>query len=582
MASNCIDINDQIYQSRQKVGNSPISNADGELNVYAIDNFKAEFLQGIVDDGLTDPVDLQIKQHGSSFIESLTDVNNFLSSEQLGDYPELRERFEKGQISAIEYADFMGAYNYTPPKLKEDANGGNLSLLQNLNSYYKDPNQSILGGFCAMMPAAFGAIGGFFTIIGSVAGLINDSLSFLSKLKNVEDPIKSILEKITVTALINGIKEKMEQVIKETFESVKAAVQNFDIDSVVGEVKTYINQNVFKKAAQIKDDISAILTDENLEGIINKVKGLFDYAVSLFANPNLEKIQFLIARFCGFVNNIEALIRDIKTPMDNYAFKYQRVVGRIERISNMVTANAIASGAVRFDSETRQEQINKMKEQWQAPPQSQAQVNNPQDEPRGPELNNPARLPDTYTGCGVDEQQPSQHHTPSGRAPNNPPEVDPREFGEIPTWDEIKDGNHPKIAFTSGIGEVGWTGINPDVKAKLMRLQELTGQKLIINSGYRTEQYQAKIRRDYEARARQQLESGKISEERFKEKRGKKVNGEWNWGVAFYSQHLQGNAIDVKYGNWSRAKFIDDAKRVGFRWHKVYNSFIHIDTVARG
>jgi hypothetical protein len=565
MASNCIDLNDQIYQSRQRVGNSPISNADGELNVYAIDNFKAEFLQGIVDDGLTDPVDLQIKQHGNAFIESLTDVNNFLSSEQLGDYPELSERFGKGEISAIELADFMGAYNYTPPKLKE----GGMGLLGNLNSYYRNPNQSILGGFCAMMPAAFGAINGFFTIIGSVAGLINNALSFLSKLKNVEDPVKSILERITVTALINGIKEKMEQVIKETFESVKAAVQNFDLAEIIGDIKTYINQNVFKKAAQLKDDISAILTDKNLEGIINKVKGLFDYAVSLFANPNLQKIQFLIARFCAFVNNIEALIKDIKTPMDNYAFKYQRVVGRIERISNMVTANAVANGAVRFDSQTRQKEINRMKEQWQAPPNSSAQVNNPQDEPRGPETRNPARLPDTYTGCGVDEQQPSQHHTPSGRAPNNPPEVDPREFGEIPTWDEIKDGSHPKIAFTSGMGEAGWTGINPDVKAKLMRLQQLTGQKLTINSGFRSEQYQENLRRRYR-------EQGK-SRGRFNAARQ-----QWDYGVAFSSQHMQGNAIDVRYGNWSRAKFIDDAKRCGFRWHKVYNSFIHIDTVARG
>jgi hypothetical protein len=102
-----------------------------------------------------------------------------------------------------------------------------------------------------------------------------------------------------------------------------------------------------------------------------------------------------------------------------------------------------------------------------------------------------------------------------------------------------------------------------------MRLQELTGQKLTINSGFRSEQYQENLRRRYR-------EQGK-SRGRFNAARQ-----QWDYGVAFSSQHMQGNAIDVRYGNWSRAKFIDDAKRCGFRWHKVYNSFIHIDTVARG
>ena len=61
--SNCIDLNDQIYQSRQRLGGAPISNG-GELNVYAIENYKAEFLEGIQTDSLTDPVDLQVSLHG--------------------------------------------------------------------------------------------------------------------------------------------------------------------------------------------------------------------------------------------------------------------------------------------------------------------------------------------------------------------------------------------------------------------------------------------------------------------------------------------------------------------------------------
>jgi hypothetical protein len=289
--------------------------------------------------------------------------------------------------------------------------------------------------------------------------------------------------------------------------------------------------------------------------------------VGLFSNPSLEEIQFLIARFCAFVSNVEALIKDIKTPMDNYAFKYQRIVGRLERVSNMATAAAVSAGAIRLDPETRQTEINRMREQWQAPPRTGA--DNPQDEPNDPTVGNPARLPDTFGGCsGTLDTPPTQHHTPTGNPPNNTPELSPEDFANIPTWDEIKDGNHPRIAFTSGMGERGWTGINQDVKAKLMRLQALTGAKLTINSGFRSEQYQANLRRRYR-------EQGK-SRGRFNAARQ-----QWDYGVAFSSQHMQGNAVDVRWGNWSKAKFIDDAERVGFKFIKRYNSFVHIDTVER-
>ena len=169
--------------------------------------------------------------------------------------------------------------------------------------------------------------------------------------------------------------------------------------------------------------------------------------------------------------------------------------------------------------------------------------------------------------CGEVDAAPSQHHTPTGEAPNNPHPPLPSEFGDIPTWDEIKDGNHPKIAFTSGMGERGWTGINPDVKAKLMRLQGLTGAKLTINSGFRSEQYQAALRERYRRQGK--------SRGTYTEGRG------WNYGVAWNSQHMQGNAVDVAWGNWSRSKFIDDARRCGFKFIKRYNSFVHIDTVER-
>jgi hypothetical protein len=62
MTSYCIDRNDLITQSKLRIGTSPIADANGELNVYAIEDFKKNFLQNIENDSSIDPVQAQVKR----------------------------------------------------------------------------------------------------------------------------------------------------------------------------------------------------------------------------------------------------------------------------------------------------------------------------------------------------------------------------------------------------------------------------------------------------------------------------------------------------------------------------------------
>ena len=562
MTSYCIDRNDLITQSRMKIGTSPLADANGELNVYAIEDFKKNFLQNIEDESSIDPVQAQVNQYGDEFYKSVTTANAFLSSENLRDYPELLDRWEKGALTPLEYALFEKDFHYTPPSLINACNNGDLTCLKNLNSFYRDSNGSILGGFCSMLPSVFGAIGGFFTIIGAVGALINNALSFLNKLKNLEDPIKAIIEKITVTSLINAIKEKIGKIIEEAWDKVLAVVDNFNVEEIIGNIKTFIDENVIAAGAKIRDKISSILTDDLKKNLIDKVKALFDYGVSLFSNPNLAKIQFLISRFCGLLGQVEALIKDIKTPMDNYAFKYQRVVGRLESISGLATAGAVADGAIRFSDEARRKVINNMYKTWM-PPQSQQQsalneirrssledlpstvVNKGFDDLlsdverilNDPESSRQDHIPDRWTQKGASanlvkpKSRPgTQNHTPTGEAPANDLPVDASAYGKIPTWGEIQMGDHPNFVYQSRMGERGWTNASPRAKAKLVQLQQKIGTRFIILSAFRDEQFQAMLRRE-------SADKG--------QSKGRLVNGQWNYGVAFSSYHLRGLAFDI-------------------------------------
>ncbi len=564
MTSYCIDRNDLITQSKLRIGTSPIADANGELNVYAIEDFKKNFLQNIEDDSSIDPVQSQVNQYGNVFYQSVTTANAFLGSEQLRDYPELLDRWEKGAITPLEYALFEKDYHYTPPSLINACNNGDLTCLKNLNAFYRDSNGSILGGFCSMLPSVFGAIGGFFTIIGAIGSLINNALSFLDKLKNLEDPIKAIIEKITVTSLINAIKEKIGKIIEETWDKVVAVVNNFNVEEIIGNVKTFIEENVIATGAAIKDKIASILTDDLKQNLIDKVKSLFDYGVSLFSNPNLQKIQFLISRFCGMLGQVEALIQDVKTPMDNYAFKYQRVVDRLERISGLATASAVSDGATRYSDDARRAVINSMHKQWM-PPLSQQQsalneirrssleglptsvtnstltfdqvLDNVEQILNDPESSRKDHIPDRWTQKGQSanlvrpKSRPgTQYHTPTGEQPANDIDLDASSYGLVPSWSEIQMGDHPRFAYQSRMGERGWTNASPRAKAKLAELQKKIGTKFVILSAYRDEQFQAQLRRESAARG---------------DSKGRLVNGQWNYGVAFSSYHLRGLAFDI-------------------------------------
>jgi len=87
----------------------------------------------------------------------------------------------------------------------------------------------------------------------------------------------------------------------------------------------------------------------------------------------------------------------------------------------------------------------------------------------------------------------------------------------------------------------GETKINIELILALEKLRVLVNRPIIITSGYRCPQHNVEV------------------------------------GGAKYSQHVLGNAVDIKVTGVSPTKVAHMAKQCGFTWTKVYSTWTHCD-----
>ena len=453
-------LNPQRYQQTHVT--LPYTNRDGEYTLNAINVFEENFRNSILQETSRNPLTVAVNRYGNDvFYESVNQLNNdFLQRpyiiERIPSYPVLSERLVGGRVTPFEFAQFINDYSYSPTTAFDSYNSNGPRFLQELNDFYTGSfASSVLGGFCSLMPNIFAAIGGFFSLIGKVQGLIQDALSFINKIKNIEDPIKALFEKIKVTALIEAIKEKITKAVEGIINKVKNVIENFNIADVVNQVKTFVKNNITKRIATLKESIAAFFTEENMKSIVDKVKGLIDYAIGLFENPNIEEIQFLIARFCGFAAGIEGLLNGLRAPLDDFSNRYLEVFNTLQNASNRIVGESIRAGAVRYPPEVREEQINTARVQWEL-------------------------------------------------AGNIAP-VTTEEIKDLPQWQGLLDGRYSDKLQIVGARWVtnelmkpnneGWDNMDIYFRCLIMRLQKeakntgIISGHLLLNSGYRNPRY---------------------------------------------------------------------------------------------
>ena len=457
--SKCIDRRDQVTQNTLATSLGPFTNFDGEYTLNQIDVFAEELAQNIIDNS-----------KGVRFDGDLDAAANYLNglykdliNDRLGDFTDVGNRWNRGNITTIELADFIDSYNYTPQGVIDQTDY--LKLLRELNNYYKGSiKDSLMGGFCNTLQNIFQQIDAFYDLLGTVEGIINDALALIAKIQEFDGFPPEIAEQGLIRFLINELKSQATKIINAVFKDVEDAIANFDVQSIIGEFESGALESA-KAIATAKEQMCAFFTDENKKTLKDKVEGFIDYAMSLFESPNLDSVRYFAYRFCALMTNIELLIKDIKRPLDDYGFRFQRIVRRMQAISKINTSTAIRNGAIRYSPERRQESINRLRALW--------------------------------NGEGDDEVI-----TPTGEELQSVKPITVEEYQNLPTCGKVfKDGDKGiKVEgdWVEDLGITGYTRIDLDVKVYLMRLQKELGRDITITRGWYSKDYNDKVEGDPE------------------------------------------------------------------------------------
>jgi len=520
MASSCVDKRSQTIINREAINSGPITNSDGSYTLAAIDVFTADLTENILQQGETNPVAIAFNKYDNFY-----DVNEYLnttfkSSYGAEGYPSLNNRWERGNITRIEFADFIQAFNYTPNQVLNQAP---VKLLNDLDKYYAgDIFESILGGFCKSMQNLFNQIDSFYDLIGQVDAIITDAKNLYKKLSADYEGLPAFVQQAIIQKIIDEVEEKIFNVIEEAWAKLEDAINNFKPSEHIQDFVTAIDKEHTKYIMTVKESLCEDLSDEEKLKIKDKVKGFINYAVGLFDNLDLESAQFLVLRFCALASNIEALINEIKNPLDDYGNRYERIVRRLQTISNANTSTAIRNGAIRFSAEQRRNDINRLQGDWNGE-------------------NGVKRL------------------TPTGEEPIIVEPITADDYESLPSCGAVFKGSASEWKVQGkvfdekeGIGRKAYTNVDLDVKVYLKRLQSIYGIQFIITNGWINKTYNENL-----------------------EPPGPKDD-----------IHMGGLVIDIKMDSvfkenpgsldWTEV-FTNNALKSGFKYIVIYDTHIHLD-----
>lgn len=434
-------------------------------------------------------------------------------------YPELYDRLTRTKpfITQTETYEFKNQYLFTDPLMSSYLNDRNRgTVLRGLNSYYNFGinygSTSALSKFCSLVPDIFAAYDFAVDVFSDIKNLGN----------KIFNTLRNGISANAVQSLYNRMQDQVLGVVDSAVQKIKDQVASFKTTFISLQENVKMDA-LMQKIQREKDKLASLTTDDVVTYVKEKLRGTIEFATNIFEGVNTEEIEFLVQRFCQLATQIESIWSHQDGNLTDLFQRAEFTAKALKNASNVNTARARAAGAIRFDSEA----LATFRSQQQSTPRSYtpysylaSSQNNPD---ASPELN---------------------QHVPQGKIGN----ITNEEIDELPTYDEILNGQSPHIGFSvvykrNPYGPVGWNKVRPQERVMLIRLAKELGRKLEINCAYRTDQQNASTH-----------------------------------GSATNSLHKCGQAFDLNAR--PTAEIVHAAKRVGFTGYGMYPNFLHIDTGA--
>jgi hypothetical protein len=422
--------------------------------------------------------------------QTMTEFNSFISSESNADIDNTKDK----RIKAFDVPSDVD------------------NILAQLEFYYSENlANSISGGLCAAIANPFGKLLGALQALQFGGDLLDKLLNFsVADLLGPLDALKATLDKV-----VDSLKKTLEAQVKGIVDTAKATIKKIKAGA----------KKIMAKVKKMVDNVKEFLNGEG--SLKDKIGEMISKASEQFKEITPSSIALLMFRFCQFSEMMQSFM---KGPVDTLK-TFVTGVAVEEQVVNIVSdarkQSAVNAGAVRISDEGAKATKERIAKAATAPAIQ-----------RDKELPPPEPVSEEYVTSGEltdDENALLMGLTADG--------ID----GYFTFSANVKNMGK---SVSDASDDAGWRMVNIEVWQKLMPVARRLEKTLVINSAYRSPQYNTRV------------------------------------GGAKGSMHKTGQAVDVSMAGFSdeeKRQFIRLASQEGFGGIAYYpdSNFMHVDIGSR-
>jgi hypothetical protein len=219
------------------------------------------------------------------------------------------------------------------------------------------------------------------------------------------------LRNAAATGILNTVEERLVSVVEQSANQLRSIVSNFTATSLDNGFN-YNMTNSFARFTGLKVRALSLTSDESVEHMQNVVRGTLANSTRGYRDLNRENVEFIALRSCNLAGEIERIYNSFTEPLEQMIRRFQSANGDLQAFSNSVTESAVRAGATRLPSSAR--------------PQLAESA-----------ATTPATVTSPYaTSTGNISTTPE----PGTLLRNDPRPPLPREYDDLPYYDDLKSG----------------------------------------------------------------------------------------------------------------------------------------------